>query len=461
MEKREESLIVRFRNKAASVLLEHRWLIVILLGVSAFIFEILEHENIENPVDGHFIREVVFFVIIYPLGVGLLLNTLLKFQEQRIYILRQREIEQKINQDLISAPNWEQLCSKIVRFPASVTPAVGVRLCSLAVEATVLNLEDDWWIIERLRRPVLHTPIPLDYCGVAHHGQEQRLHLFVSQSSHSSSSLNGYCLPLFKDHRLLGLMHIYLPSSQQLSPDQIGIFNAIAPVIALALDNARRQRPPETHTEAVQIERERIARQLHNTLGQNLAYLRLKLDQISADNAWNEMSSIQQDLERMRDIAHEAHDQVRQSLDSLKPEGAANLNDLLQACAQEAAGQAAFTVHTHITGEPGLLVPGVQRKIHSIYREALNNIVQHAKARTITLSIAWDASLPSVTISLNDDGVGFTPDQAQSHDRFGLVIMQQRAEEIQAELKIQSAPGKGTRIELRYAPPKRSTAGMM
>jgi signal transduction histidine kinase len=458
VEKRAENHFIRFKNKVASVLLERRWLILILLGLSALIFEILEHQHVENPVDAHFVREVVFFAIIYPIGVGLLLNMLLKSQEQRNYVLRQREIEQKLNQDLISAPTWEQLCKKIVDFPATVTPAVGVRFCSLFEQASALKLEMDWWIIERSRRPALETPIPLNFCGVTHQGQKDRLHLFVSQASHAFSTFNGYCLPLHKDHNLLGFIYIYLPSSQQLSLDQISILNAIAPVIALALDNARRQQQPEP--QAVQFERERIARQLHNTLGQNLAYLRLKLDQISSENAWQEGASIQHDLERMRDVAHESHDQIRQALDSLKPEGTENLQDLLQARLEEAAAQASFTVHTKFSGQPGLISPTVQRKIHSIFREALSNIVRHANARTVSLSIDWDASTNSLRILLEDDGVGFVHDQVLTHDCFGLIIMQQRAEEIQADLKIRSAPGKGAQVELRCTPLTKHSAGL-
>jgi signal transduction histidine kinase len=449
MEKREDNIFRRFRDGAARDLLERRWLLLVLLGVSAIIFEILEHQHVENPVDAHFIREVVFFGIIYPLGVGLLLNTLLRVQEQRNYILRQREIEQKLSQNLMSAASWDQLCRKIVGFPATVTPAVGVSLFSVLQETAALNLEADWWITERLRRPALQSPPALDTCGVAHHQQEKRLHRFLPSTSEPSSPLNGYCLPLFKDNRWLGLLYLYLPASERLSSDQISILNDIAPAIALALDNIRRQNRSDTQAEAIQIERERIARQLHDTLGQNLAYLRLKLDQISMENKWNEIASVQQDLERMRDIAHEAHEQMRQSLDSLKAEGGENLHDLLLARAQVVAQQSCFTVDAQVSGEPFLLPATAQRKILSIFQEALNNVARHAQASTVHLSIIWDASAPHLMVSMEDDGVGFDLHQARGHNHFGLIIMQQRAEEIQSDLAITSEPGKGTRVELR------------
>lgn len=450
MGKRGNNYFSRFRYYVASVLLEHRWLLLILLSASAFIFEILEHQNIDNPVDAHFVREVVFFGIIYPLAVGLLVSALLQAQRQRNFILRQQEIEQKLNRELMSASNWEELCNKIVNFPATVAPAMGVRLFSVSEENNALNLEADWWLVEPLGRPALQSPTPLGCCGVVHHTLEQHPHLFLSGNYQSPSSLREYCLVLFKDHRWLGVMFLYMRSAEHLSSDQISILNNIAPTMASAIDTARLQNRLDMRTVAIQNERERIARQLHDTLGQNLAYLRLKLDQMSMQNTLSEITFIQQDLERMRDIAHEAHEQVRQTLVSLKSERGASLTDLLLAQAQAVAEQAGFMVHPHISGEIIALPSTTQRKIHAIFREALYNVQRHARANTVHLSIIWDISDPSLTISLEDDGVGFEPDQAPAHGHFGLLIMQQRAEEIYGQLTITTAPSKGTRVVLRY-----------
>jgi signal transduction histidine kinase len=449
----------RFGKRVARVLLEHRWLLIILLSASAIIFEIIEHQNVENPVDIHFVREVVFFGIFYPLGVGLLLNALLKVQGQRNYILRQKEIEQKLSQKLMLASTWESLCNQIVLFPQMLTAAVGVRLFTVSEDNHTLNLEAEWWLAGTARKPRLQPPIPLDYCGIAGHKTGQHLHLCASSGSEDfRPSLKVYCLPLYTDHRWLGSLDLYMPLSEQLSSDQISILNDLAPTIAQAMEAARHTDRLDSHNLVIQNERERIARQLHDTLGQNLAYLRLKLDQMSAENALQEIDVVQQDLERMRDIAYQAHEQIRQALVSLKPDGAAGLNDLLLAQAQAVAEQAAFTLYPHISGVCVPLPSTIQRKIHAIFREALFNVEKHARANNVHHSILWENSTASLTVKLEDDGIGFDPQQTPAEGQFCLLIMRQRAEEINARLTITTAPSQGTLVALHYPLPQPALA---
>ena len=458
MEKQENGFLGKLKNDVANVLLERRWVLLFLLAASALIFEILEHQDVDHPIDAHFVREIVLFVIIYPLAFGLLLNTLLKTQRQRDLLLRQQEIKQNLNRLLMSASTWRELCNRIVSFPATETSAAGVCLYLLSEENNALHMEADWWLEKPPRRPVLQNPLPLDCCGVANHVLEPHLHPCLSHNGHSSPLSSGYCLPLVKDHHRLGLMYLYMASSECLSPVQIDLLNSISPTVALAIESMRAKQQLESHAEAIQNERERIARQLHDTLGQNLAYLRLKLDQMSMENTLSTIAVVQQDLERMRDIAYEAHEQVRQTLVSLKPEGSACLTDLLLAQSRAVAQQAGFSVHPHIVGEAVPLPSTVQRKIHAIFREALHNVERHAHADTVHLSIYFDACAASLIVSLEDDGVGFALDQVRSNGHFGLLIMQQRAEEISGQLTIETAPYQGTRVVLHYPLPQTQSA---
>jgi two-component system, NarL family, nitrate/nitrite sensor histidine kinase NarX len=336
--------------------------------------------------------------------------------------------------------------------------AVGVRLFTVSEGNDTLNLEAEWWLAGTARKPRIKPPIPSNYCGIADHEMRQHLHLCASSSNHPHSSLKAYCLPLYNDHRWLGSLDLYMPLSEQLSSDQISILNDLAPTIAMAMETARHAERADSHNLAIQNERDRIARQLHDTLGQNLAYLRLKLDQMSTENALQEIDVVQQDLERMRDIAYQAHEQIRQTLVSLKPDGAADLNDLLLAQAQAVAEQAGFILHPHINGSSIPQPSTVQRKIHAIFREALFNVEKHAHAKAVHLSILWDPAAASLTISLEDDGAGFDPQQAPTEGHFGLLIMQQRAEEIDARLTISSAPSQGTRVALHYILPQPALA---
>ena len=148
---------------------------------------------------------------------------------------------------------------------------------------------------------------------------------------------------------------------------------------------------------------------------------------------------------------HEAHEQIRQTLVSLKPDGGADLTELLLAQAEAIANEGGFTIYHHLFGEATPLPSIVQRKIHPIFREALYNVLRHANASTAHLSIIWDNSTGSSTISLEDDGVGFDLDHAAAEGHFGLLIMHQRAEEVSGQLTITTAPAQGTRVVLQYS----------
>jgi signal transduction histidine kinase len=86
--------------------------------------------------------------------------------------------------------------------------------------------------------------------------------------------------------------------------------------------------------------------------------------------------------------------------------------------------------------------------VYRIAQEALENVVRHARASRLTVSLGWTA--PGLELSIIDDGIGFSPDsqQTDSH-RFGLPGMRERAEMLGGTLQIISQPGQGTQICLR------------
>ncbi len=438
----------RLWSKIAGVLLVRSWLLVILFFAGALTFEVLEHQNVENPIDIHFALEVIFFGIIYPVIVSLIWKNLLKAQQQRSFLHRLLELEQELNAELSSASDWEDLCNKIVNFPVKIAPVVGTYLLLVSEDATKLELQAHWRLVERSQGRGIQTALPINSCGVSNHELAPNFHVFVTDNPDFSSPLNVYCLPLLNQDRWLASIHIYAPYSEHLTSDQISILNSIAPTIAIALGTDKRKHGIDYLTTAVRSERERIARHLHDTLGQNVAYLRLKLDHLSMETMLRDIASIRHDIDRMRDAAYEAHMQLRQTLGLLISDTASDLTELLLQQAEAIAEQAGFTVRLHSSGEAIPLAVIIQRKIHAIFREALYNVAKHAHANKVDLSIFWDASGGSLTISLEDDGIGFEMNQATAPGHFGIIIMQQRADEIDAELTIISAPTKGTRVVL-------------
>ncbi|HUM71203.1 MAG TPA: histidine kinase, partial [Chloroflexota bacterium] len=195
-------------------------------------------------------------------------------------------------------------------------------------------------------------------------------------------------------------------------------------------------------------ERKRIARHLHDTLGQSLAYLQLKLTNLSTDDSLADITIFHQDLERMRDITNEAYEQVRQSVLIMQTDNNINLSEALVDQAKSTARQAELGLHYVLEGQPQELPPIIQRKILFIFREALHNVQRHAQATAVHLAIVWDAD--AVTVELCDNGVGFNSQNGAAHGHFGLLIMAQRAEEINARLMVTAVPGQGAKVSLHY-----------
>jgi signal transduction histidine kinase len=166
------------------------------------------------------------------------------------------------------------------------------------------------------------------------------------------------------------------------------------------------------------------------------------------DELYSRISSIQHDLDRMRDISNDAYEQIRQTLRSLQPQYEGNLSDNLHMIASKTAERAGFELQYRVRGTNRQLLPAdVQRKILLILREGLSNIEQHAQAKAVNLALLWED--PDLIITLEDDGIGFDPEGISGFGHFGVQIMRQRIKEINGSIEIISSPGLGSKVILR------------
>ncbi len=166
------------------------------------------------------------------------------------------------------------------------------------------------------------------------------------------------------------------------------------------------------------------------------------------DDIYSRITSIQHDLDRMRDISNDAYEQIRQTLHSLQPQYEGNLSETLHNIASKTAERAGFELQYRVRGTNRQLLPAdVQRKILLILREAISNIEQHAQANVVNLSLLWDAE--NLIITLEDDGVGFDPEGVSAFGHFGIQIMKQRIKEINGLVELSSVSGQGSRVILR------------
>jgi signal transduction histidine kinase len=210
---------------------------------------------------------------------------------------------------------------------------------------------------------------------------------------------------------------------------------------ALAIDNARWF--ARLRTVGAEEERNRLARDLHDRIGQSLAYLAFELDRLIRANERGD--DVAGDLARLRDDVRRVVSEVRETLYELRTEVTPE-QDILTALRLmgDRLGQRSGITVT-VSGEPSGRLPLPQeRELFRIAQEAAVNVERHANAQHIAIS--WWSDGHTAILEVTDDGQGFPAGRAGRADSYGIVGMRERAASVGATLEISSLPGQGTRV---------------
>ena len=207
------------------------------------------------------------------------------------------------------------------------------------------------------------------------------------------------------------------------------------------LESARRE-AARTALAAQEAERSRVARELHDEIGQTLTAVMLQAERA----AESDPAVTQSELVRVADALRESLDEVRRIARELRPEALDDLglvNALIALCSQLDA-QGGTRVRRQLQGKLPPLSPEVELVIYRVAQEGLTNALRHAGARVVNLSLAADAE--GVTLSVSDDGRGMASEPAPG--TAGISGMRERALLVGGRLSIASGPGQGTEVVL-------------
>ena len=231
---------------------------------------------------------------------------------------------------------------------------------------------------------------------------------------------------------------------------RIWFFPVLILAIGLLIAAAWRMRVRHLRSsfDLVLAERSRIARELHDTLLQGLSGITMQLQAL-----WTRLPASREKSELGEIIADAAKcsAEARRSLWGLRTnrEKTTNFSDKLAGLVREAVKDSAKSLRLDLNIQPLAfsLSPDAEYQTLCIVKEAVSNVVRHAGACRLTVSASVMGSV--LRIVVEDNGVGFPVPAAQSQlGHFGLLGMQERADEIGAELSIDSSPGRGTRVSL-------------
>jgi signal transduction histidine kinase len=233
------------------------------------------------------------------------------------------------------------------------------------------------------------------------------------------------------------------------------LLQSLANQAAVALENARLYE--QAQQLAVVEERNRLARDLHDAVTQTLFSASLIAEALPT--LWEQDQVEGRELlQELRQLSRGALAEMRTLLLELRPTALveANLGDLLHQLGEAVAGRTGIPVAIDVQGRCELPTE-VHVALYRIAQEALNNVVKHAVARQVTVSLAYTPApvgsnqtvARGAGLRVTDDGRGFDPAQV-APDHLGLGIIRERAQAIGATLEIESAPGQGTRIAVSW-----------
>jgi signal transduction histidine kinase len=196
---------------------------------------------------------------------------------------------------------------------------------------------------------------------------------------------------------------------------------------------------------AVLEERNRIARELHDTLEQELAGITLQLD-LAVDCLQRAPDVSRQALETARHMSRHGMVEARRSVWDLRCHLLEN-GDLVSALTQVVeplASRDHAQVEVKIEGNPVRLASPVEMNLLRIGQEAVANAIQHGGAHQVRIQLQYAPE--KVRLSVSDDGRGFTVGAVAATGHFGLLDMKERAQMMGCQLLVDSQPGRGTCI---------------
>ncbi|MCK5794551.1 MAG: GAF domain-containing sensor histidine kinase [Anaerolineales bacterium] len=265
-----------------------------------------------------------------------------------------------------------------------------------------------------------------------------------------SKTLSEITVPIKVKDKVIGVLDAQSERVNAFDDTDLVVLQSLADQTAVAIENAKLYR--QAKQLAVVEERNRLARELHDSVTQALYGITLHAEAAFRQLDARNIPLANEQLEELRSTAQEALREMRLLIFELRP-SVVEMQGLIPALrARLEAVEERAGMNVEINVDENLeLSDRIQDGLYRIAQEALNNALKHAKANQIILNLT--GTMSRVKMEIMDDGVGFKPDESVEGGGLGLDGIIERAELLNGELTLDSWPGRGTtiRIEVPYA----------
>jgi signal transduction histidine kinase/ligand-binding sensor domain-containing protein len=259
-----------------------------------------------------------------------------------------------------------------------------------------------------------------------------------------SATRSECVVPIKIKGQVVGVLDTQSDRPDSFDATDLAVLQLLAHQAGVAIENARLY--GQAQEAAVLAERNRVARDLHDSVTQSLYSLTLMAEAGQRMIKARDLARVESNQARVSEIAQQALQEMRLFVYELRPltmeEGLAGaLEHRLEAVERRAGMEARLVVEGECS------VPGpVQEELYRIAHEALNNALKHAKASAVTVTLRTQPD--GTYLEVRDNGRGFDPAAASRSGGMGLSTMQERAARVGGRTTIQSAPGQGTSVQV-------------
>lgn len=247
-------------------------------------------------------------------------------------------------------------------------------------------------------------------------------------------------VPMLVAGRVQGVVGIRFDRKRLFQPEEINLAQTLANQAMLALQLSRIS--AQSRQTAVLAERNRLARDIHDTLAQGFTGVIVQLEAAADATSRGLTAEAGEHLQRAGDLARLSLKDARRSVQALRPQALEqqDLGEALDDMIRKMTARTALKTRFEVTGAPRSLPFDWEENLLRIGQEVLTNALRHAQANEFVVRLAFAPG--EIRLDLRDNGRGF--DASQRHDGFGLLGIRERVEQMGGQLTINTAAGQGT-----------------
>ncbi len=252
----------------------------------------------------------------------------------------------------------------------------------------------------------------------------------------------------------IGVFNLFFKQPHTLAESERKLLETLGQQLGSAIDNLRLQ--ARDRELAVSDERNHMARELHDSIAQGLAFLNIQLQLLEKSLERDDHAQTRTTLGLIRQGVQESYDDVRELLVHFRARiDTQDLDSAISAALRHVAGQVGVATELEVEGGGAPLDSETETQVLYIVQEALSNIRKHARAKSVKISLR--RGFDGLSVTVRDDGVGFkqrTAKRDSDDAHIGLQIMQERAARIGGRISVRSSRDKGT--EIRFDLPRQN-----